>query len=303
MSVTSVTALCRQLAAACLMALSLSACAAGGAMQGEAPITSTPHRTNWEAVGPPRAVILALHGYGDHASSTFADAAPAWAARGLHVAAYDHRGFGHNADRSRWPGADRLIADAVAEAGRLRAGAPDLPLFLLGHSMGGGIALAAAGAGAPVDGVILVAPAISGGPAVGPLARLGLWGIASLLPDKRWTGEGLVELQASDNIEALRRLAADPLYLGSASAREILGLVRIMDRATEAAPSVTVPVLVLVGDRDELIPPDAIVKSATAVAGLDTVRRYPEGWHLLLRDQQAPTVWADIADWIEDQAS
>jgi alpha-beta hydrolase superfamily lysophospholipase len=298
MSVVGLPSLARR-AVLALAPLALAACAAGGPMPNRVAAPPIPHRVEWATAEDPRAVILALHGYGDHAASTFHAAAPAWAARGIAVTAYDHRGFGNDPGRGQWPGASTLIADAVAEVARARAEYPETPLFLLGHSMGGGIALAAAGAGAPVDGVILVAPAISGGEAIPPAARLGLWTFTAILPDKRWTGEGLVTLRASDNDEALRRLAADPLYLGSASAREILGLVRVMDAATIRAPDVAVPALVLIGERDEFIPPGEIAESATAIPGLHTVIRYPDGWHLLLRDKQAPRVWADVADWIE----
>jgi alpha-beta hydrolase superfamily lysophospholipase len=107
-----------------------------------------------------------------------------------------------------------------------------------------------------------------------------------------------VRFVASDNIEALRRMARDPLYIGAPSAREIDGLVRIMDRAAEAAPTVETPVLVLVGEKDQLVKPDEVVEVAARVPGLDRLVRYPEGWHLLMVDRQAPTVWADVRDWV-----
>ena len=70
----------------------------------------------WPARGPTRAVILALHGFGDAGDLTFEDAARAWSARGIAVYAPDQRGFGGNASRRDWPGADALVGDAVSLA-------------------------------------------------------------------------------------------------------------------------------------------------------------------------------------------
>lgn len=283
-------------------ALLLAACSVGGPLPAASDDAAPLHRTMWPAQGRPRAVLLALHGYGDHGASVFAGPGPFWSASGIAVYSYDHRGFGHNASRGRWPGEAQLIADFAAKVEALRRDYPDVPLFALGHSMGAGIVLAGMGEGVAVDGAILAAPAIAGGDHVGPFARAGLWALVAVAPDRRWTGEGVVRFQASDNIDALRRLAADPLYIGAPTAREIDGLVRIMDRAAAAAPRVETPVLVLIGERDELVEPDAAAQVAAAIPGLDTVRRYPDGWHLLFRDLQAETVWRDVRDWVLGQA-
>ena len=94
--------------------------------------------------GQPGAVILALHGFGDAGDLTFEGAARAWSARGIAVYAPDQRGFGANASRHDWPGADALAGDAAALSRWLRARYPGVPLVVVGHSMGGGVALAAA---------------------------------------------------------------------------------------------------------------------------------------------------------------
>lgn len=254
----------------------------------------------WPVEGRPQAVLLAVHGFGDYAPSTFSGPAPFWAAAGIAVYAYDQRGFGRNASRGAWPGAGALIADFAAVAEQVRALHPDTPLIALGHSMGAGVALTAVGEGrAPqVDALILAAPAIAGGDRVGAVSRAGVWSMAKVIPDKRWSGEGLVRFQASDDIDAIRALAADPLYLRDPSAREILGLIRVMDRAAAAAPAARVPVLALQGEKDELVAPaDVAAVAATFTAPARTIL-YPEGWHLLFRDRQKARVWADVRDWV-----
>ena len=297
-------------ALACLILLLSAACVGGpktpvpplGAVSLEGDqISGALTLSQWQADAP-KAVILALHGFGDYAPSTFAKAAPYWATRGFTVYAYDQRGHGRNADNRVWPGADALITDAAAITKAVRAKHPSLPLYLLGHSMGGGVALAAANAGADIDGLILAAPAVWGGGEIALPYRAAAWAGALVLPDKRWTGEGVVTIQASDNIPVLRAMGRDPLVIGAPSSREFMGLIRIMDRAVDAAPRVTHPTLVLYGDKDEVTPPAPVDAAFQALAGDKTFRRYPEGWHLLFRDLQAKVVWADVANWIEEQS-
>ncbi len=298
----------RLLALAC--AALLAACNAGGGLPtppGAAPPVATGHTlgaadgsriaaTEW---GPahPAGVILAFHGYGDHGQSTFADAARYWAGRGIATIAVDQRGFGHNASRGRWPGEAALVDDAVAVSRQVRARFPCTPLTVVGHSMGGGIVLAAAGEGLAADDIVLAAPAIWGGEYLNPLYRLVAWTAATIAPNRRYTGKGIVRIQASDNIAALRAMRADPLYLGQPSSRELMGLIRVTDAAEAAADRVDRPALLLLGDKDQIVPLDSVRAVFGKLTGPKSVIEYPEGWHLLFRDLQAQNVWRDVADW------
>ena len=138
--------------------------------------------------------------------------------------------------------------------------------------------------------------------AMGCAAVACTYGIAyTLFPDRRWTGEGVVEIQASDNIGMLRRLGRDPLVIHSPSSREFMGLIRLMDRAVAAAPEVRAPALVLYGEKDEVTPLAPVEAAFAALGGDKRLVTYAEGWHMLFRDLQARTVWRDVADWIEEQ--
>jgi alpha-beta hydrolase superfamily lysophospholipase len=253
--------------------------------------------SHWPAEAP-RAVILGVHGFGDYGPSTFEPAAEHWAARGILTYAYDQRGFGRNASFGRWPGAEALAADLAAVAAQIRARHPCLPLVVVGHSMGGGVALAAAGQGLAADGLVLAAPAIWGGAELNPAHRLLAWAAAAIVPDHRFTGEGVVSIQASDNIPLLRALARDPLYLKPPSARELWGLVRVADLAERAADGVDLPALLLLGARDEIVPNGRVRRVFARLDGPRRVIEYPQGWHLLFRDLQAARVWRDVADWV-----
>lgn len=259
-------------------------------------------RREWLPEGPPRAVILAVHGFNDY-SNAFAEFGAFAAERGIAVHAYDQRGFGANPAAGLWPGTPALIADLEAERARLAELYPARPIYLLGESMGAAVVMAGTASGAVhgADGVILSAPAVWGGDQLNPLYRATLWVVARVAPGLKLTGRNL-DVMASDNLDALRALAVDPLFIKETRVDAIAGLVELMDTAYAAAGALSDPVLVLIGKRDEIVPPDsqeAMVERLRATPCMQI--RYPDGWHLLLRDLQRRLVWQDIIAWIGDQ--
>lgn len=259
-------------------------------------------RREWLSAEPPRAVILAVHGFNDY-SNAFSEFGAYAAERGVAVHAYDQPGFGANPDAGRWPGVPTLIATLVRERARLAELYPETPVYLLGESMGAAVLIAALAAEAPLEtaGMIMTAPAVWGGDQLNPLYRATLWLAAHIVPGLKLTGEGLGVL-ASDNLEVLRELGADPLFIKATRVDAIAGLVGLMDLALAETPALPGPLLVLGGARDEVVPPHAHsamlgrlgTEPCTAVV-------YPEGWHLLLRDLQRQVVWDDILAWIDGE--
>src|SRR5262249_56480097 len=90
--------------------------------------------------GQPKAVILGLHGFGDYRDA-FDEPAEIWSRAGIVTYAYDQRGFGQSPTRGRWPGTETLVEDAKAVAALLHERYPDLPIYVVGESMGGAPAL------------------------------------------------------------------------------------------------------------------------------------------------------------------
>ncbi len=257
----------------------------------------------------PRAVVLALHGANDRAVG-FADAAAFWSALGIATIAYDQRGFGATARRGIWPGTETLVADAHAALALVRARHPGVPVFLLGESMGGAVAVVAATEpGAPLpDGLILVAPAAWGRQAMGPAEEAALWLVSTFFPAMTFTGEGL-DIQASDNIPMLVALGRDPLYIAETRGDTIAGLVDLMTVAHDRIPRLALRTLVLFGEHEEVLSPASVeaVLAALPAAMTDhpaaaregiVVASYSRGWHLLLRDLGRRTPQRDIATFI-----
>ena len=257
---------------------------------------------HWDSAHP-RAVIVALHGMSDY-SEAFDLPGPWWAAHGIAIYAYDQRGFGLSPNRGLWAGGDPMRQDLDDMVEAVRARYPGLPVYALGESMGGSVVLSALAGPSPprVDGVILVAPAVWSRSDMPFPYRVALWLGAHLVPWLNVSGEGL-HIVACDNIEVLRKLSRDPVYQHSARADQVWGLVNLMDKARHAPDTLNhpPPMLLLYGGRDQVIPAKPTEAVIAELGSKAQVRRYANGYHMLLRDVEAEGRWADIADWIERQ--
>jgi acylglycerol lipase len=256
---------------------------------------------------PPRAVILALHGFNDY-STAFEDPAPGWAAAGIATYAYDQRGFGATRQPGIWAGEEQLIDDLRTAVGLIRERHPGTPFYLLGESMGGAVVMAAMTEAAPpeADGLILVAPAVWGRKTQGFFQSAALWVATHIIPWMRFTGQDL-DIQPTDNMEVMRRMSRDPLVLKATRIDAINGLVNLMDRAYDAAPRLHARALVLYGSKEQVMPADAVLAALRRLPPESADERriavYPKGYHMLLRDLQADVVRADVLAWLADPAS
>lgn len=254
----------------------------------------------WLPAGKPRAILLALHGFNDSRDAMELPA-PVFAGSGIAVFAPDQRGFGAAPLRGRWPGAGTMQADAATMLRQLRARYPGVPLYAMGESMGGAVAmtLAASPAAPPVDGWILISPAVWGRREMNAGMRSGLWLVSHTLPGLSVTG-GEVKLRvvASDNRDALVRLGRNPLTIRRTRFDTLRGLTDLMDAAQAAAAHLPANVLALYGEKDVIIPVHAAARAWRHMPA--DVRRglYPSGYHMLLRDRGRESVIADIVSWI-----
>jgi alpha-beta hydrolase superfamily lysophospholipase len=94
---------------------------------------------SWDDVFVPVGAVQIAHGLAEHASR-YDRLAAALNAAGYLVHAHDHRGHGQSVAGRRGDlggvGFDGLVADTAAYGATLREDRPDLPLFLIAHSMG-----------------------------------------------------------------------------------------------------------------------------------------------------------------------
>ena len=266
----------------------------------------------WLPEGAPTAVVVAVHGFNDY-SRAFdkvpgaPGVGPYLADHGIAVVAYDQRGFGNTTNRGFWAGGDALVDDFDAVVRAVKAEYPNVPLYAMGESMGGAVVMAALASREhlPFKAAILASPAVWARSTMPLVYRVALWFGAHFLPEAKPTGEGLGR-QASDNIPMLRENGRDPLFIKETRVDAVYGLANLMDRALVASASLKVPVLYLYGRKDEIIPSAPAYKAmAMLKAGNRHVRTaiYANGWHMIMRDLEAPTVLADVAAYIADPAA
>lgn len=255
----------------------------------------------------PQSVLLALHGFNDY--SNFVNGMAAWLAeRGVAVYAYDQRGFGATETAGLWSGTEALVDDLHTVAALVRGHHPGVPLYLLGDSMGGAVALVALTGKDPpdVDGAVLVAPAVWGRATMPWYQRLALETLGHTLPWFPVSGTGLGIL-ASDNRVMLHNQWLDPLVIKETRIDAIYGLVGLMDAALAAATRLESRCLILYGEKDQIIPEKPTRRMLTSLPdvpeGRRTVALYENGYHMLLRDVAAETYWADVLHWLRDSGA
>jgi acylglycerol lipase len=259
---------------------------------------------SWQPPDPPRAVVLALHGFNEYRDA-FTAVGPYLALHGIATYAYDQRGFGTTAHRGLWAGTEPLARD-IAELSRLlRRAYPGLPVYLLGESMGGAVAIASVTGTyqAAVDGVVLIAPAVWGRKLMNPFIRGSLWLLLRTWPSLQLTGR-VLKIRASSNDDALWRLSRDPLVIKATRVDAVAGLVDLMDTALGALPRLKLPSLILYGAHDQLIPQRSFDTLVELMPRRPQARwraaLYPQGYHMLTRDLGAEVVLRDIVTWLFD---
>jgi len=260
---------------------------------------------HWLPETDPHAILIALHGFNDY-SHFFQKPGEYFSKQGIACFAYDQRGFGAAPKRGLWAGGAAYTHDLQTLVRLLKQRYPDRPVYLLGESMGGAIVITAMNqANMPaVDGIILAAPALWARSTMPWYQTSLLWTLAHSMPWLTLTGKG-VKVMPSDNIEMLRALGRDPWVIKATRVETIYGLTDLMDEAFNSAPLLHANTLMLYGEKDEIIPKKptyAFLQTFLAADATDkTVAFYQHGYHMLLRDLQAPTAWKDIAEWINNK--
>lgn len=258
--------------------------------------------------GEPWAVIVALHGMND-SRAAFRLAGPWWAQRGIETWAVDQRGFGEAPGRGVWAGEARMTEDLRTAVALARARHPRAVIAVAGESMGGAVTVAAfASERAPdADRVILLAPAVWGWTAQGPVNSAGLWLAARAMGDRavdapEWA---IKDHPASDNRLELFRNYRDPNSILSTRFDTLYGLVDLMETASMRLGEMRAPTLLLYGANDNVIQRDPMRQALERAGERPGFRTglYPDGWHILNRDLQAETMYRDVEAWLRDAAA
>jgi alpha-beta hydrolase superfamily lysophospholipase len=256
----------------------------------------------WQAWLPeagPRAVVVLAHGASEH-SGRYAWTGEQLAARGYALYAIDHRGHGKSeGGRAVIDRMSNAVEDLHSLVERAAAAHPGLPVVLLGHSMGGAVALSYTSVHEDsLDALVLSAP-LAALEAASPVQRLAGRVLSVVAPSL-----GVVGIDAtavSRDPEVVADYDADPLnYHGKLPARTVAELTSAIDGYPDAVTRFRLPLLVMHGTADRLTP-IAGTKMVMDRAGSEdkTFEVYDGLYHELLNEPERQRVLDDIAGWLD----
>lgn len=254
----------------------------------------------WLPAGAPRAAVVFMHGLGEHRRARpYPPFHQTLAAHGYAVLAFDLRGHGESQGPRLYARNLDVLTRDLARAIDLAADEADgRPVFVMGGSLGGLLALTAAfDPHESLAGIIAGAPALDVGNASGFKRRL-LPLLCRLAPRLR-LDPGLDLAGIARDPATLAWYLDDPqLQLGRitpALAQATLdGIERVMRRADD----LTVPLLLMHGLADRIVPADGTI-ALHAIAGArdKTLKTYPDAWHHLLLDVR-DEMTHDVLAWL-----
>ncbi|MGH7819365.1 MAG: lysophospholipase [Candidatus Binatia bacterium] len=262
-------------------------------------------RLHWQAWQPEedvRAVVLVAHGYGEH-GSRYGHLVDHFVPLRYAVYALDQRGHGRSeGPRGHVGRFAEFVSDFHAFRVRVEEELRGKPLVLVGHSMGGLVALHyVLEHGAGLAGLVLSSPALG---LVDPPPRVLRW-IARLLsvvaPRTSFRGNVKAELLSHDPSVG-RAYVADPLVHGRATARFFTEFQKAMREALERAAEVTLPVLVLQAAEDGLVDARAAQALAPELGSRDKgLKVYAGFFHEIFNEVRKEEVFADMERWLRER--
>ncbi|MBN9388493.1 MAG: alpha/beta fold hydrolase [Chloroflexi bacterium] len=262
------------------------------------------HLHGWFGATRPDKIMVVIHGMGGHGGYYGDSLAPYLPPTGIALYAPDLRGHGLSEGRRGDIETFNHFQDDVATVIRwVRDRHPDLPLFLLGESMGTPIAITYA-AGAPADAqpdfLALVACVVA--PTVKPRLDEIFRTLYYLARDRRRTVIPITgrEEEGIRDLEFIKVLKADELFNRKVSVRFLSNMSLHMQRASRLYLRLRLPVFMAQGGRDFTVRHPQTKAFFARIASTDKELHYfPEAYHALLNDPEAPQVRERLLDWME----
>lgn len=246
----------------------------------------------WEGDGSPSHAVLLAHGYGEHVGR-YEHVAGALVANGAVVHAVDHVGHGRSeGERVLIADFDAVVDDLHEVDRRARAEHPDLPVVLVGHSMGGLIAARYA----QRYGDSLAALVLSG-----PL--VGRWeAAAALLALPEMPDVPLDSSTLSRDPEVGKAYDSDLLVWHGPFRRTTVEAIERALAAVQEGPSLgSLPLLWAHGADDQLVPLGGTRSGIEHLRGERYVERiYPEARHEIFNEINADEVLSDVTAFIDE---
>jgi alpha-beta hydrolase superfamily lysophospholipase len=253
----------------------------------------------WLPAAAPRSVVVLVHGFGEH-SDRYTNMVTALTDAGHALYAFDHRGHGRSPGiRGHADRADELIDDTQQVVLRAQHDYPNTPTFVLGHSLGGLIALAfVLKHPEGLAGVIASAPLLAQ-PAISPLT-LTLAKLLSTIAPTFALDTKLDAATISRDPAEVQRYSADPMVHSKTSARAGAEVIKTIHWVQTHAGDLRVPLLLYHGGGDQLVPIEGSrTFFAKATLSDKTFLELPGGYHESHNDVDRDALFRQVVMWID----
>jgi len=260
-----------------------------------------PYRS-WLPLNQPKEVLLCVHGLG-FSSASFADFGRSMAGRGFAVYAVDVRGFGQWAKRKGQDTVDfeACLLDIEQALKSLRKAYPGVPVFMVGESMGGAIAMAATARHPElVDGLVSSVPSSDRYYKIGGEIVVGAHYLED--PDKKIDPEIIDKISTDERTRA--QMESNSMNRLKLSPKELKQFETFMKSNFDNAHLIEKPpVLMLAGFKDKLVKPEGTIELFNALSTQDKLLMIiGDSEHLLLEENQLTSQLAQLLNvWITDE--
>lgn len=257
----------------------------------------------WAPAESSKATVLILHGYGEH-SGRYEHVIEALVEAGFSGLAIDYRGYGlAEGRRGCLRGFEEYVTDALRglSLARHKKGANE-PLFLLGHSQGGLLAMRVAmEEGLGLSGLLLSSPWLGMAMKV-PAWKQCIAKLASRFVPDFGLPSDLPPGWITTDPEQVALAEADPLMVRSGSARWLTEIYRTQEAVKAGLASLTLPTLLMAAGDDRLV---STAESRACFGRLgaqdSTWIEYPGLRHELFNEVERERVFVDLTGWIRDR--
>ncbi|XP_057561606.1 monoglyceride lipase isoform X11 [Hippopotamus amphibius kiboko] len=281
------------------------------------PYKDLPHLVNadgqylfcryWKPSGTPRALVFVSHGAGEHCGR-YDELARMLVGLGLLVFAHDHVGHGQSeGERMVVSDFQVFIRDVLQHVDVVQKDHPGLPIFLLGHSMGGAIAiLTAAERPSHFSGMVLISPLVLANPESATTFKVLAAKVLNLVLPNMSLGRIDASVLSRNKAE-VDNYNTDPLIC-RAGLKVCFGiqLLNAVSRVERALPKLTLPFLLLQGSADRLCDSrGAYLLMESAKSQDKTLKIYEGAYHVLHKElpEVTSSVFREINTWVSQRTA